>query len=317
MASGMKVVLSRKGMDSSAGGVASPILPDGTLCPLPIPDPRAPTCYGELRVAGLDLGAVVRSLTEGRLGARTRAHHDPDLEASAHPRPSGFRALFGQAGSAQVHLSHQGVQAGDVFLFFGWFRASFLRAGRLAFLPQAPDLHVLFGWLQVEAVLRVDDARAAALPGAALHPHFHGERGAHNVVYVAAERLSLPGVGQGPTPGAGLFPRIHPNLVLTAVPGAGRRSDWRLPGWFWPPSEAAPRLSHHRDLRRWSREGRHVRLRSVGRGQEFVLAPRDPRTAARWIHRLVSCGLPPSSEATIEISATQGGSRCPSTSSLC
>jgi hypothetical protein len=33
----MKVILSRKGFDSEYGGIASPILPDGTLLSLPIP----------------------------------------------------------------------------------------------------------------------------------------------------------------------------------------------------------------------------------------------------------------------------------------
>ena len=33
----MKVILSRKGFDSSNGGCPSPILPDGTLLSLPIP----------------------------------------------------------------------------------------------------------------------------------------------------------------------------------------------------------------------------------------------------------------------------------------
>ena len=34
----MKVILSRKGMDNETGLMASPILPDGTLLSLPIPD---------------------------------------------------------------------------------------------------------------------------------------------------------------------------------------------------------------------------------------------------------------------------------------
>ena len=33
----MKIILSRKGFDSKFGGMASPILPDGTLLSLPIP----------------------------------------------------------------------------------------------------------------------------------------------------------------------------------------------------------------------------------------------------------------------------------------
>lgn len=42
----MKIILSRKGFDSSAGGVASPILPGGEMISLPIPetgDPPAAT----------------------------------------------------------------------------------------------------------------------------------------------------------------------------------------------------------------------------------------------------------------------------------
>lgn len=41
----MKVILSRKGMDSKSGGIANPILPDGTLLSLPIPDKTAGTAY--------------------------------------------------------------------------------------------------------------------------------------------------------------------------------------------------------------------------------------------------------------------------------
>lgn len=37
----MKVVLSRKGMDSRAGGIPSPILPDGMLLSLPIPNEKS------------------------------------------------------------------------------------------------------------------------------------------------------------------------------------------------------------------------------------------------------------------------------------
>ena len=34
----MKIILSRKGFDSENGGYASPILPDGSLVSLPIPN---------------------------------------------------------------------------------------------------------------------------------------------------------------------------------------------------------------------------------------------------------------------------------------
>ena len=48
----MKVILSRKGMDSKSGGMASPILPDGTLLSLPIPDRTVGTAYKDLYYRG-------------------------------------------------------------------------------------------------------------------------------------------------------------------------------------------------------------------------------------------------------------------------
>lgn len=44
----MKVVLSRKGMDSRAGGIPSPILPDGMLLSLPIPNEKSGVPYDAL-----------------------------------------------------------------------------------------------------------------------------------------------------------------------------------------------------------------------------------------------------------------------------
>ena len=48
----MKLVLSRKGMDSAAGGMASPILPDGTLLSLPIPDNDSGLKYSDVAYDG-------------------------------------------------------------------------------------------------------------------------------------------------------------------------------------------------------------------------------------------------------------------------
>jgi len=44
----MKVILSRKGFDSGTGGYPSPILPDGTLLSLPIPDATSDIKYSDI-----------------------------------------------------------------------------------------------------------------------------------------------------------------------------------------------------------------------------------------------------------------------------
>ena len=51
----MKLILSRKGFDSGAGGCASAITPDGTLLSLPIPDKLSPIRKRTLCCTGIDL----------------------------------------------------------------------------------------------------------------------------------------------------------------------------------------------------------------------------------------------------------------------
>ncbi|MFZ4661436.1 MAG: hypothetical protein ACOYNY_30795, partial [Caldilineaceae bacterium] len=75
----MKLILSRKGFDSSAGGVASPLFPDGTLLSLPIPDQKGRVTYANLGWGEHQLGDLVEALTHGRIDRQTRAHLDPDL----------------------------------------------------------------------------------------------------------------------------------------------------------------------------------------------------------------------------------------------
>lgn len=90
-----------------------------------------------------------------------------------------------------------------------------------------------------------------------------------NVVYAAADRLALPCEGAEGLPGAGLFPRYAPGLVLTQ-PGQRLRSYWRLPSFFLP-RDGRPPLSYHEHPGRWTETADGTCLRSVGRGQEFVL----------------------------------------------
>src|SRR5688572_14147554 len=91
LAAAMKVILSRKGFDSSAGGTASPIMSDGTMLSLPIPDKSSPIRYHDITLMGRSLGDLVPAITRGRIKPHFGAHLDPDLIASAHPRQPGWR----------------------------------------------------------------------------------------------------------------------------------------------------------------------------------------------------------------------------------
>jgi hypothetical protein len=301
----MKIIFSRKGFDSGSGGVASPIFPSGELHPLPIPEslpgPHSKR-YQDIQAGGLSSGPLVADLTEGRIKSDQLAHLDPDLNPLSLPRSAHWRPVFGQAGAAEKHLQNQGVKGGDVFVFYGWFRAVERVAGRYRYVRHAPDLHVIFGWLQVEQRLSVDIPHQ--IPDwAQEHPHCKAVKyAALDCIYLSTNRLHLPGT-ETLRPGAGVFPRFAPELCLTAA--GHSRSIWRLPAWLYPRSSC---LSYHSDRSRWTREEDTVLLRTVGRGQEFVLDCQEYPEALAWLYHLLDLSesdrqtqaLPPRIERSLQ-----------------
>ena len=284
----VKIILSRKGFDSENGGVASPIFPDGRLHSLPIPAGGSPARFSQLSPGGVMLGPLVEQLTKGKVPASTRTHLDPDLNHSSRPRPDGWQPAFGQTGAAQGHLSNEGVGDGDIFLFFGWFRRVVQAGDSWQFSRGAPNLHVLFGWLQVGQILPVGaatDEYRARHPGLRDHPHMYGRREASNTIYVASTDLAIPGLPVLPGKGAGVFQSVTDELVLTA-PGQTSRRLWQLPSWMRP-SEGRKPLTYHGNPDKWSTEGEHVRLVSAAKGQEFVLDCQHYAQASTWVHGLL------------------------------
>ena len=91
------------------------------------------------------------------------------------------------------------------------------------FVRGSPELHVLWGWLQVDEKYRVADLRPNDLPWTRHHPHlFGGYRGDQNTAYAASMSLNLGGNDeQNSIPGWGAFPKFDQRLVLTDHNGAG------------------------------------------------------------------------------------------------
>ncbi|WP_410330269.1 hypothetical protein [Marinobacter sp.] len=56
----VRLILSRKGFDSSAGGCPSPVLPDASLCVLPIPDSVSRIRYDEVSFGARRLCTLAR-----------------------------------------------------------------------------------------------------------------------------------------------------------------------------------------------------------------------------------------------------------------
>ena len=283
----MRLILSRKGFDSQSGGCPSPIFPDGTLYSLPIPGCYSKIKYRDIRHGDTNIGKVVKDLTrsrkpKNRIGLKSHAHLDPDINRSTYsPRKKGWHPLFGQSGRAQGHLRNQSVQVDDLFLFFGLFRKVEKTSGRWRFVKDAPELHILWGWLQIGKICKVDKLAKNELPWTRYHPHRHPSRGKDltNTLYIASEALNL---GGGPiAPGAGCFPEFHERLMLTNPNGSGV-TDWRLPRCFYPDDDK-PRLTYHPKLDRWRHDDQYAYLQSASRGQEFVLDLDQYPDVTDWI----------------------------------
>ena len=232
------------------------------------------------------MSAIIRELANGTLPFEDNAHADPDLDEERLHHKAGWRPIFGQTGGDQSHLENEGVGVGDIFLFFGWFRHTVNTLdGRLRYAQPRDDFHAIFGWLQIGELHKVNGRSSKALPPWSQgHPHVATPDSfdANNTIYIASEHLNLCGLYL-PIPGGGTFPRFTPALRLT-VP-EGPRTCWALPKWFHPGANKPP-LSYHGDPTRWSISGGQVILRTVARGQEFVLDTDYYPEALSWVGSL-------------------------------
>jgi Nucleotide modification associated domain 3 len=276
----VKIILSRKGFDSGYGKVPSPILPDGRMISLPIPDKDAPTTYNSIKRDEINIGDMVADLTSRRkkpISPHYFAHLDPDLDQHAVPRPDGWRPIFGQSGAALGHLTKQAVGPGDLFLFFGWFQPVEQVDGHWRYVHGSGSFHALWGWMQIGKIHPVIALPTDVVRWAEGHPHVHGVRPKNNSVIVATDEFVLGGKR---VPGAGIF-TARPNRVLT-VPGENR-SIWRMPAWMRPDAGVAV-MSYHGDAERWAPENDQTcRLRVVDKGQEFVLSVTQHDQLNMWL----------------------------------
>ena len=241
---GMRIIFSRKGFDSAAGGGPSPIV-DGRPISLPIPDTKglARVTYGER-----GLGELVGVATRGRIGPDDLVHDDPMFLDDG-------TCVFGQCGGAQTHLARNGVRAGDVFLFFGWF------AGE-----GHSDHHRIFGFLEVEEIVPLDGADPTTIRrfAALKHPHAFG--------FHHANRSDTLYVGKGRTAA-----RADDTLRLTRE--GMTRTHWRVPGWL---REVG--LTYHTGANRWPAPDHLI---SVAQGQEFVADIGERADARAWLTRIL------------------------------
>ncbi|MDC8755296.1 hypothetical protein OIK40_11665 [Erythrobacter sp. sf7] len=191
----MRIIFSRKGFDSAAGGGPSPIV-EGRPISLPIPDTKglSPVTYGDL-----GLGEHAARASRGRLGGGDACHFDPMFRADG-------TAILGQCHAAQGHLVKQGVREGDVFVFFGLFDSA--EEGRH---------HRIFAYLRI--MERIDlvtcDEPTRAHYRSLGQPHAFGLHANNDMLYV----------------GRGAAASTAPASLRLTAPSA-KPSQWIVPSWL-------------------------------------------------------------------------------------
>lgn len=255
----MRVILSRKGFDSGYGGCASPILPDGTMISMPIPDSTGNCRYNDLIAPdGKRYSEIWKDLLQ-KDSYEERCHLDPDIRGNIRIQPENWRPAFGQTGAAQSHLENNGVKIGDIFLFFGWFRKTEYINGKLLYVKDAPDIHAIYGYLQIGEILKGFDVKKCPWHPHSENSHIYSKYNqlTNNTIYVASKSLMIDGNDTGLT-GSGIL-QFSEKRVLT-LPNAITRTQWKLNDMF----ENIPITYHTKN------NIKNGYFQSAKRGQEFI-----------------------------------------------
>ncbi|MDO8635797.1 MAG: hypothetical protein Q7R34_06060 [Dehalococcoidia bacterium] len=299
-----KVVLSRKGFDSSAGHGYSPFDPEtGKYIVLPIPDEEIAGNFGngtkfeDIKLQPNYLNGInvsnLRDLishellhygSEAKNESRKKyAHFDPWLGHCPWLTPGSDHHVgaFGPSGPAQTHLQNQGVDVGSLFLFFSRFKPIRGRPDNLGIrVNPLKGVYFLYGWLKVGGkATSFDRVRKDKL--LSRHPHATKDLDENYPIYIAKPYL-FDGSGIA---GCGYFPKLTKSLLLTSEKYFETPSTWELPGFFF-----YSRPSHLKS-REWqkSADGETCTVSSGGRGQEFVFE--ESEYFWRWFKNLLQENL--------------------------
>lgn len=256
----MKIIFSRKGFDSSAGGFPSLIFPDGTLFSIPIPSSSDDCKYSHLPFLydGDSIQSILNQLTNNKICAGKKwiycDYFDSSQKCHYDPVRLSNSMILGQASASESHLRNKKIDRGDVFLFYGWYRRVHKINNSWCYVPDAPNVHLIWAYMIIEDVFRLDtdqDKLAAIAHNQELarHPHLSREYSLPNSVYVSGENSLLT---------------YSANRCLSDLRHYEGRSKWRLPRGFNQPQA----FSY---LNNFELEGNDVVIRYQGYGQEFVL----------------------------------------------
>jgi hypothetical protein len=280
-----KIIFSRKGFDSTYGKGASAIMPNGDLISFPIPvNNEKKKDKNRKDEKGIPYSEVFYQnksyadwMLELKLPEYKLCHLDPDLIQSAYPRKQGWHGVFGQSGSAAGHLRNKDnrIRKGDIFLFFGSFKRTYLTNEKLVF-ERDHERHIIFGFLRVGEVYFDDFDVIRDIYD--YHPHLQNSEETvssynNNAIFVATKKEDY-----------GVF-KYNENLVLTKE--GFPKSFWELPSFF---HDSKIPMTYH-NVENYEKRNGKTFLQSASQGQEFVVKDKkgqDSKDIIEWAENLVA-----------------------------
>ena len=121
----VKVILSRKGVDSGNSQMSNLVVKNGDkteIVMIPIPSDIDKVPYKELSFSQDD---KINSYTKGYIESKTKKQHGLDTICHADPNLRNFfgdpkfLGSIGQVGASLSHLRNQDIKEKDIFIFFG------------------------------------------------------------------------------------------------------------------------------------------------------------------------------------------------------
>lgn len=311
----MKVILSRKGFDSSYGGFPSIILPDGKMISFPIPEKKYRNNIKEQIIKYhftedelkniLDLFGKRKikmpSAPQGLEPKDCIFHLDPSIQnmditmtyideenkknkIQLNLNEKKIGAL-GQSGAAAGHLVNNKISPSDLtkeepalFLFFGLFQET-----NKELEPIKKPFHAIWGYLISYAAIDISNNPLIPVELKS-HPHFINRK--------TYEKRNI--IFYGDTCGTFKFDVNHKEYLQLTKKGSDNLTNWKIQN-LWKKMDSKDKITMtYNDKKIKSQldldsECDEIEFTAASIGQEFIIKNANPQELKKWLKNL---GLP-------------------------
>ena len=197
----MKVILSKKGLDSSFKSLCLLPIPIGhdkttKIEFVPIPDKFDKLKYGNIESYIKSFTKVMKSDEAGKYKSflKTHCHLDPQLENYFNCK--NFKGSLGQIEGFQTHLENNSVKVGDLFLFYGSY-CNLISENKIT----KQGKHVIWGYMQIGEIIKPETLNRSErkklkkkYPWLKYQPHWNKKKYKdikNNTIYIAKDICSF------------------------------------------------------------------------------------------------------------------------------